>query len=845
MFLSPSPPEAGAVVDHQLGRQPTSTTTTLGSFHPQESDAIIRKVLRDESKENIYPSAHPNHQRNNPNSKNISTTLLRSSTTIIPTVPRSIPHHTQSMSNLDTSTHQQSHPSNDNDIKTSQGLPRPNTSAAANNPRRAKIIGVKDKIALFDLYAPSLTPSDKVLKTSNEEMISLSTSLHVPSSSYSKFFLKKFPILKQQVDTKNVKGGGFIAPSPRTLESVTDKMLTPTIREEQRIFNQPIVTTVVEPSAAFDILPKSIQAPFAKDGMHTKLHIPQLPLDTLDMLSPDSFGNSLNSVRVNWIKSDDITERSVSLTSRADSVILEKQRPSTSRAASAGASRRYHPVKQSGSKSLPSTSQRKKRSESPPSQIEEEEENEEEYELEEGHFLADSDLSQFEHNVESIFKSSAESESEIYESLRSSYFLNVKDEKNKRKGKDHISIEEHVKITNELIYKLTSSFKEKVKKIEQSVKKEFEKLTKHHSKRINHIEEKRSNSIVKEFIRDINIRKQNQKLKEQMDEMKKKYDEAMELLTEMNSYKQKYENSRREFEKYYNDRPSKRAENTITTIMAENEKMTLKEKQEVMSDFLKHFYNEDGTLNEKAIFDMFVVNKELHENLSRTRDTVSFLRDQLYEKQKTGGANNQKAQIPFFDASLLKSQKEKQVLQGLSQAQFDEPYHPPNPPDPNVVYELRQRNEYLKKCYEVLSQKVILADRVVLRIKTLYEGVEKFTKCTSCKEPTLKPKILYCGHAFCLKCCNSDKIKKLDDATNTFQYHCSECRDVTEELVDNKNLNELVSFTNEIDIEISELEKSIQDALSMTKIDPLKKTSHVSMLSPRPNSDTASDTTIK
>ncbi|KAG2385525.1 hypothetical protein C9374_003340 [Naegleria lovaniensis] len=820
-LLSPSSSVADQSLPH--GRQ---------HFGASNHD-VNKKLLREESKENINPSSS-NFNNNNRNTHLSKNARVRSSTTIIPTATSGstiLLQHAQSMNNLDTSSTQQTI----DDKKPS--VQRPNTSST----RRAKSIGVKDKIALFDLYAPSLTPSDKVLKTNtNEEMISLTTPMNVPSSSYSKFFLKKFPILKHQVDPKNVKGGGFIAPSPRTWESVTDKMLTPITREEQQIFNQPIVTTVVEPSAAFDVLPRSVQAPFAKDGMHTKLHIPQLPLDTLDMLRPDSFGNSLNSVRVNWIKSDDITERSISLTSRADSVLLERQ-PLTSRAASAGTGRRYQPVKQGGSKSLPSTSQRKRRSESPSSQVEQEEEDiEEEYEMEEGHFLKDSDLSQYEHNVESIFKTS-ESENEIYDSLKSSYYLNVKDEKNKRKGKDHISIEEHVKITNDLIFKITSSFKEKVRKIEQSVKKEFENLTKHHSKRINHIEEKRSNSIVKEFIRDVTIRKQNQKLKEQMAEMKKRYDEAMELLSEMNSYKQKYENSRREFEKYYNDRPSKRAENTITTIMAENDKMTLKEKQDVMSDFLKHFYNEDGTLNEKAIFDMFVVNKELHENLSRTRDTVSFLRDQLYEKQKAGGAANQKAQIPFFDASLIKSQQEKQVMQGLSQAQFDEPYQPPQPPDPNVVYELRQRNEYLKKCYEVLSQKVILADRVALRIKTLYEGVEKYTKCTSCKEPTLKPKILCCGHAFCVKCCNSDRIKRLDEATNSYHYHCSECRDITEELIDNKNLNELISFTNEIDIEISELEKSIQDALSMTKLDPTKKSSLATVLSPRPNSGITTD----
>ena len=171
-------------------------------------------------------------------------------------------------------------------------------------------------------------------------------------------------------------------------------------------------------------------------------------------------------------------------------------------------------------------------------------------------------------------------------------------------------------------------------------------------------------------------------------------------------------------------------------------------------------------------------------------------------------------------------------MQGLSQSEEHGKPVISTPQDPNVIYELRQRNDYLKKCYETLSQKVILADRVALRIKNLHESVDKYTRCCYCKEHVLKPKIFVCGHAFCLKCCSSEKIKKLEQATNSYHYHCTECREVTEELIDNKNLSELLSFTNEIDTEITELEKSIQNALTMSKLDPIKK-SAIQSVSPR------------
>ncbi|EFC50669.1 predicted protein [Naegleria gruberi] len=90
-------------------------------------------------------------------------------------------------------------------------------------------------------------------------------------------------------------------------------------------------------------------------------------------------------------------------------------------------------------------------------------------------------------------------------------------------------------------------------------------------------------------------------------------------------------------DKMINGRPAKTAEQTLSKIMSNDDKLSNKEKQDLMADFIKHFFNEDGTLNEKALFEMFMVNKELHENLSRTRDTVSYLRDQLYEYQKSKG----------------------------------------------------------------------------------------------------------------------------------------------------------------------------------------------------------------
>ena len=107
--------------------------------------------------------------------------------------------------------------------------------------------------------------------------------------------------------------------------------------------------------------------------------------------------------------------------------------------------------------------------------------------------------------------------------------------------------------------------------------------------------------------------------------MKKRYAEARETVDEMSVYREKYELSKRQIDKLVNERPAKSAENTITKLMAGKFDLSTKEKQDLLQDFLKMFYNEDGSLNEGALFDMFLVNKKLHENLSKTRDTVSYV----------------------------------------------------------------------------------------------------------------------------------------------------------------------------------------------------------------------------
>ena len=41
-----------------------------------------------------------------------------------------------------------------------------------------------------------------------------------------------------------------------------------------------------------------------------------------------------------------------------------------------------------------------------------------------------------------------------------------------------------------------------------------------------------------------------------------------------------------------------------------------------------------------------------------------------------------------------------------------------------VIYELRSRNEYLRRCYDMLVQKVQYADTITVKIKQMYNGVD-------------------------------------------------------------------------------------------------------------------------
>ncbi|EFC50670.1 hypothetical protein NAEGRDRAFT_77699 [Naegleria gruberi] len=353
--------------------------------------------------------------------------------------------------------------------------------------KKQRTIGVRDKMALFDLYPPSLTDVDR--KIVSEDMINISRPINTQ-----KFLLKRFPMLRHNPEKdKNAKGGGFVERPP----------LSPTVRSEQQVYNQQVFTTTVDPSAGLDVLPKSVQAPFAKElgALSSKLHIPQLPLDTLDMLTTDAFGNSLNSVRVNWVKSEEDLTRSVTLTSRSDAVFA---RSSFNRVASAGATRRYSGLKNiPSSKSLPSTARKKIRN------FMEEASNSFSSKLDDNmsskfHTISLND----EKDEDNDFNPNSETEQLIYDSLRTSYYLNLKEEKAKRKGQETITIEEHVKVTNDIIFKVTSAFKEKVKKIQLSMRKEIENIMKKYSSELIGVKEDRSDNIVNNFIKDKQIRRQ-------------------------------------------------------------------------------------------------------------------------------------------------------------------------------------------------------------------------------------------------------------------------------------------------------------------------------------------------
>ena len=350
---------------------------------------------------------------------------------------------------------------------------------------------IKSKIALFDQYAPSMTAGP--LK--NQDLLSIATPIRKPSSASASFLRRAV----QKTNSENEKpppskGGGFAVPT-----SAENFPNLPLCRTEQIVHNQPFIS-VVEPSAKIDILPKSVQSPFTRDsGALTRMSIPQLPLDTLDMLESDAFGNSLNSVRVNWTKNDEDVNRSVTVTSRVDRILT---RPLGSRVVSANSGGRRYSIKPDDSiMSLPNSARARRRQSVVETFHFEHEDDDEDITK-----MSHDEIQELEDGINKVFKRT-NIEEVILDSLRTSVFLNTKEEKDKRGGMEYISIDEHVKACNDSIHKISVGFRDKLKKIHQTIRKEIGKVIKYFKNEINGFKEEKSDNIVNSFMKDKILRK--------------------------------------------------------------------------------------------------------------------------------------------------------------------------------------------------------------------------------------------------------------------------------------------------------------------------------------------------